>query len=482
MRWLRGVGKAQGAGVIVAWLLLGTISGAMAEEPAVYELDEVLEKAREHAALQAEMEAGEDLARATRSRADRARWPRLEAQSLLAPVPANADPSRIDANIDEILGLSIGPFFQQTVRIVVPIYTFGRISTVQELGELGVDVASLKRRRAVDDHLLETRRAYYGRQLSTSFAEILAEGAQLVTETLEQMEADRAFGEAEFGTADLRRLQIFDAEIEVMALDNERLYDLTGAALRHLTDQDTDLRVPPLDAAVADVDLHDLSTYQAAARSHRHELRLIQQAVQARRIEEDLARRQIYPNIFVAGDFRFGWSTEDPALQPVCRRLEPEGLCIDDDTLFARPWANPFDTLNLGVSLGMRWDFQPGDFRGRYRQAQARHSQMEARRQQVVAGVELEIEQTWRRAYDARRRIDIEERRLEAARRWRHQEGLSADLSGEDDIKELIDPIRHFYEAKIAYLEATHAYLVARAELGRAVGVQSLSDVDTESR
>lgn len=474
-----GVRRAQGVGSFIAGLvvILWTPSGA-ADEPPTYELDEVLEKARQYAPLRAETEAAKDVALAQQSRAHRARLPRVKTQSLLAPVPANADPSRIDANIDEITGFQIGPFFQQTARLVIPVYTFGRISTAQELSALGVDVASLQAQQAVDEHLLQTRRAFYGHQLSTAFGEVLSEGRELVGETLEQMEEERAFGEAEFETEDLRRLQIFDAEIEAMALENDRLRDLTLAALRYLTDKDDDFRVPPLEPGDADLPLQDLATYQELARSHRPEVRMLHHGVEARRLEEELARREFYPQIFFAGDFRFGWSTEDPALQPVCRRLAPDEPCIDDNTLFARPYANPFDTLTLGIGLGLRWDFHLGDLRGRYREAQARHTEVDARRRRALAGLELEIEESWRRAHDARERIDIEARRFEAARRWRDQVGLAADLGRDDDMEEMIEPLSHFYEAKISYLEAVHNYLVARAELARAVGVERLRDID----
>ncbi len=462
--------------VLCVTVLVSTASDVRAEE---YELEEILEHARQYAPLLTELQAGEDFARARQSRADRARWPRLTAESLLAPVPADADPTRLDENIDEITAFNLGPYFRQTVRLVVPIYTFGRISTAQELAELGVDVAALESTEAMHEHLLRTRQAYFGRQLSRAFSEVLDEGVDLVKDTLREMEEDRAFGEADFSTDDLRRLQVFDAELDAMILDNRRLRDLSEAALAYLTDLDRPIEVPPLDPERADEPLADLATYQEIARVHRPEIQQLEHGVEARRLEERLAKREFYPNFFFAADFGFGWSTESPALQPVCRRLDPAQPCVEDETLFARPYSNPFDTLSFGIAVGMRWQFDFGQRRGRLQESRAQRTQIEAQRERALGGLKLEIEQAWREAYDARERMDIEQRRFDIARRWRNQYGLQAELGREDqNMRDLIDPLSEFYDARVSYLEAAHNYLVARAELAQKVGVEELSAVD----
>src|SRR5690554_752032 len=107
-------------------------------------LDEVEVRARQSSDVLAEQRARQDHARWQSYRAERAWWPKIEAQTLLAPVPANADPSRIDENLDEILALNLGPLVRQTARLVVPVYTFGRVGLAQELAEIGVNVAEIQ--------------------------------------------------------------------------------------------------------------------------------------------------------------------------------------------------------------------------------------------------------------------------------------------------------------------------------------------------
>ncbi len=462
----------------VVFLILVFSAQSVSAQGSEYELDEVLEMARAYAPLLAEHDAREDHARWQKYRAERAWWPSLQAQSLLAPVPAEADPSRIDENIDEILSLNLGPYFRQTARVTMPIYTFGRISAAQELADVGVDVASLQRDAAIQDHLLRARQAYHGRQLARAFEELLAEGDALIKDTLEEMEEDRAFGEADFSTADLRRLQIFNAELDTMLLDNGRLKDLTESALRYLTDTDEPMEVPALRPEDAELPIGGLELYQEAARENRPEIAQLQKAVEARRLQEDLSRREFYPNLFVAFDFGFGWSTEAPAFQRVCRRVEEGGPCVNSETLFTRPYANPFDTLTFGVAVGLQWRFDFAQQYGRLQESRARTTQTEAQEERALGAMRLEIEEAWRTTSDARARIDIERRRFDTARRWRNQYGLQSDLRGGADMRDALDPLRAYYEGRVGYLEAAHAYLAARAELARKVGVESLDEIE----
>ena len=472
LRWL-------GRAVLLAVFFWASGAAAQQPKPTSLELEDALEAARQNAPLRAELRAGQDLAEARQTRAQRGRWPSFSAESLLAPVPDNADPTRIDENLDELRSLNIGPYFRQNIRMTVPLYTFGRISTLREMAELGVDVAKWQGDASLQEHLFRTRQAYYGRQLAAAFEEVLDEGLGLVKDTLAEMEEDRAFGEADFSTNDLRRLQVFDAQLDAMVLDNARLRDMTEAALEFLMDEPRPFSVSPLDAdRAAAKSLAELAAYQEYARTHRPDLKQLHHGVEVRRLEERLARREQLPAFFFAANFTYGWATVDPARQPVCRIGEPGGPCEFDDTLFARPYSNPFDTFNIGVALGMRWTFDLGQGPGRVREAQARVARVEAQRTRALGAIDLEIEEAWRGAHDARERMTIERRRYDIARRWRNQYGLRADFAdGDLNMRELIDPLSEFYDARVSYLEAAFNYLVARAELATKIGVEDLAEV-----
>lgn len=441
----------------------------------VYQLEELTRLALKNAAVVEEHKARLRRAEWQSYRANNAWVPRVEATSLLAPVPANADPVRFDENIDEILALNIGPYFRQSLRVVMPVYTFGRISTARELADIGVDVAKVQSEQAILEHFFQIRQAYYGLQLGQAFKEILDDGGTMIRDQLEEMEDARDFGEATFDIADLRRLQIFNAEFETRELDNARLLELAAEGIRYLAGITGEVATPSLNVRRQVEPLESLEFYLNLAMERRPEIVQINRAVEARGLQRQLQRRNYYPNLFLAADFAYGWSTEDVAFQPICRRPDPGAECVPVENLFARPYSNPFNLLSFGIALGMNWQFDFVGQRGQLNEANAQLDEILAQRERAVGALRLDIMRIYREADHARQKIQIQERRYDAARRWRNQFGLTLEVAG-GNIKDALDPLRAYYEARVAFLEAHHNYLVARAALARAVGLRDLAD------
>jgi outer membrane protein TolC len=125
----------------------------------------------------------------------------------------------------------------------------------------------------------------------------------------------------------------------------------------------------------------------------------------------------------------------------------------------------------------MRWDFDFPQAYGQYREAGALNDEVLAQRERALGAIALEIEKVWTDASNARRKVEITDRRLDAARRWRDQFGLGMQQGG-GNIEDAVDPLKAFFEAKALNLQARFEYLVARAELAKAVGVPDLVMVE----
>lgn len=437
-------------------------------------LEALLKRASRHAASLSVQDAALKNAQWKQTRADWAWTPKIEALSTLAPVPANTDPNRLGANLDEITALNIGPFFRQTIRIIVPIYTFGRMDGAQELAEVNVGNARLERKKAELELQLQVKRAYYGLRLARAFGAMLEEGQSLIKERLVKMEEEREFGEADFDIKDLRKLQIFDADIDARALDNKKLVTLALAGLEYLTGDAFALeQFEAFDESTPLVELDTLDHYIEIGKRERPELEQLEMAVKARRLQKDLEMSEFFPLLFVTGDLTYGWSTERIAPQPVCRVPAEGAECQFTTDLFARPFSNPYDQFTVGLALGLRWNIDILDQYGQYKEAEASLEQTEAQRRQAVGAMELELKKLYTDAANARERVNIQRRRLDAARRWRDQFGLSAQ-SGGAKMSGAIEPLRAYYEARVLYLQSVHDYLVARAELAVGLGLAEL--------
>ena len=185
------------------------------------------------------------------------------------------------------------------------------------------------------------------------------------------------------------------------------------------------------------------------------------------------------PNVFVAANFGVAWSTEETAKQPVCERASEDAECVEVPGRFAEPDNDPLNRLSIGIGAGIRWNLDPLNQVGKLNERRAQLRQIEAQYRRAVGAIRLDIKKKWKDASEALKQIGINDRRLEAARRWRDQLGFSIETAGAD-MSDAIDPLKAFYEAKAKYLEARYNYLIARASLAQAVGLGELEHVEAD--
>jgi outer membrane protein TolC len=143
-----------------------------------YNLDELLDMARKGnpgLAANAQATAGVE---AQALEAHRSYWPTGDLLSTVAPVPrvqCTGDPNdpcastnfyfKPSQTFDAITDLR-GVFTRTEVKLIQPIYTFGKISAGINAADLGVEASRSKASGQVADVELNVRRAYWGAKLA----------------------------------------------------------------------------------------------------------------------------------------------------------------------------------------------------------------------------------------------------------------------------------------------------------------------------
>lgn len=445
---------------------------AWAEPSATVSLETALEAARKHSPSSREQAARLDKAQWQKFRADYAWAPKVQSTFVFSVVPSEAEIDDFASNLDRYLDVQFGPYLRNDTKVVVPLYTFNRIGIAQDLAELGVDVARLQQLEAAMDLEYQVRRAYFALQLSTAYEGLLKEGSDIVKPKLKEIEDDREFGESTVSTKDFRKLQIFDAEFDVRVLDNGKLGDVAREGLRYFTGLN-DIEVEPLADDRELEELKDFETYFGIAKQNRPDLRMLRAAAQARGLAVDKATADFFPNLVFAATFGFGVTTENLALAEVCRKAAPGAECVDTADLYARPYSNPLDFLSFNVGLGLEWNIDVVQAYGKKREADAELAETKAQVERASGAIELDVRRLHVDAVSALEKVHTNTRRLEAARRWRDQFGLSLQSAG-GDIADGIDPLKAYFEARAALLQAQFEYQVARAALAKGIGVASL--------
>lgn len=450
----------------------------IADDRRIVELRPMMEQAATNSDLVQEYKARREAAEWKQYQAKWAPAPKLQSTTTLAPVPADADPDNLSENYDEISQLEVGPLVNEDFRVLVPIYTFGRIKIARQLADIGVDVAKLKREAAVADVIFQTKRAYYGLQLSRTFAPILEKGNRLIEKKLQEMENARDFGDQDFSIDDYRRLQIFATEVDSRMADNQKLREVSSSGLQFLAELDTEkLTAEPLASDADPKPLGELSSYWRYAKSHRSDLRQLRRAVRARELQTKLQRREWYPNIGFFSGLSYSVSTEETASQPVFCRGNPANCPDGVENLYAEPDTDPLDTFSVRLGIAINWNVDILNQYGQVQATDAKYKMIRAQKRRATRAVRLDIEKKYTDAEDALEKIKILSRRLDAAESWRDQVGFQMEAAGIDFGEDDIKPLREFYEAKAEYLRARTEYRIARASLAQAVGVRWLENI-----
>jgi outer membrane protein TolC len=459
------------------------------EQPAgtVFSLSELTASAANNEDLVAEFKAKRAKAEWDQYRADHAWSPKITSTTALSVVPDNADPDELNENFDEIADLDIGPYIREDLDVVIPLYTFGRVSIAKELAELGVDNSKLELANARLDAIYQTKRAYWSLRLSRAFSEMLNEGEELISEQLEEMQDARDFGDADFDIEDFRKLEIFSAEIDERIVDNAKLATVASAGLHFLADisDEVAIEVPELTDLDSPPQLRSQNYYLGVAMEQRPEVLQLEKAVRARELEGELAQAEWYPNFFAALGVGWSWSTKETAFQQICAAPSKEDatgcdfpedeFSVDGQQLYAEPYGDPLNRFSVQIGVGLRWQLDPLQQYANVQKKDAQLSVMQAQRRRARQAIRLEVKKLYQDAADALEKIAINKRRMTAARRWRDQLGLSHQTAGAD-IADAVQPLKAYFEARAKYLQAVYDYFVARGALARGIGAQGLGD------
>jgi outer membrane protein TolC len=290
-----------------------------AAQAKAYTLDELLAMAKQgNPGLQADELATVGI-EAQALEAHRSYLPTGELSSIVAPVPSirckNNDTENCTSTtfaykpseaLDAITNLR-GVFTRTEIKLVQPIYTFGKISAGINAAELGLQASRSKQLSQVDDVELKVRKAYWGAKLAREMLSMLNEGLDYLTEAQKKIDEELANGSGNASVTDRLRLRTMRAEIEARVLEAQRMAQLAKGGLRTLIGPSApaglDVDGYPLERL--NVPARDLPKYTEMAHAQRPELRALDQMVAAKRALADLEWRRQLPDLVLLGTAQY---------------------------------------------------------------------------------------------------------------------------------------------------------------------------------
>jgi outer membrane protein TolC len=465
---------ARSFGLAALFGLLSAVlpSSALARK---YTLNELLEIARTQ---NPGLRAGDAATRGMQAQVSEARrnWlPQGDLTSFVAPVPrvecepggpnpivsndqttrednciqTNASPSHGALNY---LTNFAGAYSRTDLKLVQPIWDFGKISAGVSAAEAGVVVTTGRTAGARADVELNVRKAYWGLKLARELRSMLEEGQGYLDTAQKKIEKQLADGSGNATVTDKLRLKTVRTEIEVRLLEATRLEAIARSGLRALLGSESpeEVDVDDEDFEALEVPARPLAYYEEQARLSRPEVRTLDYAVKAKRALADLEHRKLYPDLVLIGQVSFAYAPtiDSPA------------------SAFA---SNPFNGYGGGIAAAMRLplDFGPKLARGARTRAEA--EEIEERRLEALGGVGFEVAKAYLELAEAQTRLVEVNKGEKAGKAWVAAVTQNFAL-GLADARDFSDALLQSFKMRTFALQAVYDLNISTATLSRAAG------------
>lgn len=347
-------------------------------------------------------------------------------------------------------------FTRTELKLIQPLYDFGKISAGVAAAEAGVNVSRQREAGARADLELNIRKAYYGLKFAREVIDMLEQGSSYVDEGTQKVEKDLAAGTGNVTVTDKLRMRTVRAELDARILEAKRLQNLARESLRTLLGPEAPSEVEVDDDPFEPPEVKDrgIGYYEDLARQGRPEVRLLEYAVKAKNALADLERRREYPDLVLIATAAFA-----------------RAQTVDDpNNAFMSHY---FNSTSAGVAAALRMQLDLGPKIARARKTKHEAEEVEYRRSEALGGILLDVRKTYGETTEALARVAAMEKGEKAGKAWISAVAQNFAV-GLAEARDLSDALIAFFGMRTRYLQAVFDLNIARSALGRATGSSEL--------
>jgi outer membrane protein TolC len=350
-----------------------------------------------------------------------------------------------------ITGLA-GAWTRTELRLVQPLWDFGKISAGVAAAEAGVGALRERQAGIAYDVELNVNKAYWGLKLARELLDTLAEGSGYLDEAAKKIDKQLEEGSGTATVTDRLRVRVLRADVDARTLEAKRLEALALDGLRTLLGSEAPPELEVDDAPLEPLEIppRPLAFYEDRARWNRPEVRALDFAVKAKRSLSDLERRREYPDLVLIATGSFAYA---PTI----------------DTPKNAFFSNPFNSLGAGVAAALRMQLDLGPKLARAERTRVEADEMELRRSEALGGISLEVRKTYGEMTEAGARVTAIRKGERSGKAWVTAVAQNFAL-GLAEARDFSDALLNFFQMRARYLQAVFDLNVATAALSRATG------------
>jgi|GEM_PF-5005735 len=428
--------------ILSAWLATAPMSA-----------DEIERYALEHSPLLALARLGHDVAEAEYLRASLAWVPTLKVTAGGGYMPGQTVDSggRLTSDFGEV-----GYVARVEGEATMPLYTFGKLAIIDDMGEAGRDLAAEKARVLQVELRQQVRRLVDSLRFVTQADDLVKEGRSYFDKAKRHLDKLEEEDSDEYDQVDRFKLRVYEADLTRMELEVRRGRQAAREGLAAL------MGLPGPDALeVAEASLEPVTVDPAgveawvAALEGAPEIRVLGVEARFAKLQADLEKRRWWPDLALIGSGKY-------------QRAEP----VDNVMANGQLISDPYNTWYAGAVLGLRWELDVVGRLAAVRKQRALQSLAEQKHELYRRKLALEVREMARKLADQQQLLSVTARAEKAARSWLIDRSNLYD-AGLIDVKDVIESLKEFYKRREDHLRAILDLNVTWYQLQKLVGLES---------
>ncbi|PIR20212.1 MAG: hypothetical protein COV45_07700 [Deltaproteobacteria bacterium CG11_big_fil_rev_8_21_14_0_20_47_16] len=339
----------------------------------------------------------------------------------------------------------------------IPLTTFGKLTTASELAQSGI-AASRERRASEQVQVVsKIRQLYYGIQMAEEVRSLLLNAIDRLSDeikTAESQDTDIDGKTSEkYSPIDKLRMQVFRADLEKRLTDVQVKEEVALNALKIQMGLPMTANFAPTGAlAPVSVKMDTYDAYISRLRADRPESHLVDLGVEAKRLEHQLSKRQLRP------DVGFGAFLEAGRTLPSVQNQGTNDQFI-----------NPFNFTRAGVGFKLSGRLDINSAIARINRTESEFYKVSLERDMAKEGLELEVKEAYLRVKQSEEQLKRTEETKKLARQMVFLSKSNLDL-GIGEKSEYVDALQVMLLSRSQYLESVFNYNSAVAQLDEKVG------------
>jgi len=378
--------------------------------------------------------------------------PQVSFSSLSGVVPA-ARGSVIDSP-DTANDLdNLGPFYNFSVNVLFPLYTFGRLEHGAAAARNIVSARGAEGDKARDDLTAQAVRAYWGVIAGGDLVGLMTGMRDSYDDLIAQAEEKEEKGDIDANDVFEIKSAQYDIEMSYLrSVETERL-------VRRSLGEFLDLRpgenyeLNEADTPAINIGLEDLGALQARAALRHPQLRALGSAVSALEEAMQVERSNRWPVILVGGGFSSARS--------------PNRDSQDNPFVF-----DEFNYTRVSAAFNVQWDLNFARHDLNFLRRKLERDATDARRNALKMKINIDVHQALERLLTQAQLLDAARESRRESRRWLRSAADDFDL-GIGDAQPLIRAYRADYRLQATVIQSEYDLNVALAELALVIGNMS---------